>query len=150
LEDDWVECGFLRVDAVFADRAAWVAHGVREVPSLNILPVVFTTFVFTSHTCSFFNCPTLSQSLALVKLRLRSLMPEGPPARLMLGAWLVWSMFHGSVLRICDMFYVSRPAASTALTLVVLLRCRTVAARVNDRGPMSPGLSRLAVIFCVA
>ena len=56
-------------------------------------------------------------------------------------------MFHGSVLRISDMFNISRPAASTALALVALLRCRTVAARVYDRGPMSPGVARLAIVF---
>ena len=68
----------------------------------------------------------------------------------MLGAWLVWSMFHGSVLRVSDMFYISRPAASTAATFIALLRCKTVAARVYDRGPMSPGVARLAVVLAVA
>ena len=49
-----------------------------------------------------------------------------------------------------DMFNLSGPAASTAAAYVALLGCRTVAARVHDRGPMSPGLPRLAVVFCVA
>ena len=64
-----------------------------------------------------------------------------------LGAWLVWSMFHGSVFRIGDMFNISRPAASAALAFVALLRCRTVAAVIYNRGPMSPGVARLAVVF---
>ena len=56
-------------------------------------------------------------------------------------------MFHGSVFRVSDMFNISRPAASTALAFIALLRCRTVAAFINDRGPMSPGVARLAVVF---
>ena len=45
------------------------------------------------------------------------------------------------------MFNVSRPAASTAAAYVALLGRRAVAAFINDRGPMSPGLPRLAVVF---
>ena len=48
------------------------------------------------------------------------------------------------------MLHVSRPAASTALTLVALLRGRAVAAFINNRGPMGPGIAGLAVIFCIA
>ena len=54
------------------------------------------------------------------------------------------------VFRICDMLHVSRPAAPTAAADVALLGCRTVAARVHNRGPMGPGLTRRGVIFRVA
>ena len=62
--------------------------------------------------------------------------------RVLVPPWLVFG--------VCDMFNFSRPAASTALTLVALLRCRTVAARVHNRGPMSPGVAGLAVVLRVA
>ena len=53
----------------------------------------------------------------------------------------------GLVFRVCDMFHVSRPAASTAAALVALLRGWTVAAVINNRGPMGPGVAGLAVVF---
>ena len=61
-----------------------------------------------------------------------------------------WGLAQALVLRICNMFNFWIPAASTAAALVALLRCRTVSAVINDRGPMGPGCSRLRVIFCVA
>ena len=48
------------------------------------------------------------------------------------------------------MFYVSRPAASTAAALVALLRRRTITTRINNRGPMGPGVAGLTVVFAVA
>ena len=48
------------------------------------------------------------------------------------------------------MFHVSRPAASTAAALVALLAGRARAARINDRGPMGPGIAGLTVVFAVA
>ena len=45
------------------------------------------------------------------------------------------------------MFNISRPAASTAAALVALLRGWTITTRVDDRGPMGPGVAGLAVIF---
>ncbi len=45
------------------------------------------------------------------------------------------------------MLHVSRPAATTVTAYVALLGRWAVAARVHDRGPMSPGLPRLAVVF---
>ena len=42
------------------------------------------------------------------------------------------------------------PAASTALTLVALLRGRAVATCVHNRGPMRPGIAGLAVVLRVA
>ena len=54
------------------------------------------------------------------------------------------------VLRVCDMFYVSGPAASTAAAYVALLRGWTVAAFINNRGPMGPGIAGLGVFLAVA
>ena len=48
------------------------------------------------------------------------------------------------------MFHVSRPAASTAAALVALLRGWTITPRVDDRGPMGPGIAGLTVVFAVA
>ena len=48
------------------------------------------------------------------------------------------------------MFNFWIPAASTAAALVALLRCRTVSAVINDRGPMGPGVAGLAVILRIA
>ena len=48
------------------------------------------------------------------------------------------------------MLHVSRPAASTAATLIALLRGRAAPAFINDRGPVSPGVAGLAVILRVA
>ena len=48
------------------------------------------------------------------------------------------------------MFHVSRPAASAAAAYVALLRGRAVATRVDDRGPMGPGVAGLTVVFAVA
>ena len=57
-------------------------------------------------------------------------------------------MFHGSVLRIGNMFNISRPACATGPTLIALaLSWAAVEALVYDRGPMSPGVTRLAVVF---
>ncbi len=42
------------------------------------------------------------------------------------------------------------PAASTALALVALFGRRAVAAFINDRGPMGPGLTGRCVILRVA
>ena len=54
------------------------------------------------------------------------------------------------VFGVCDMFYVSGPAASTAAAFIALSGCRTVAAVINNRGPMSPGVAGLGVVFAVA
>ena len=51
------------------------------------------------------------------------------------------------VLRVCDMFYVSGPAASTAAAYVALLRRRAITTGINNRGPMGPSVAGLAVIF---
>ena len=48
------------------------------------------------------------------------------------------------------MFYFWIPAASTAAALVALLAGRARAARINNRGPMGPGVAGLAVVFAVA
>ena len=49
------------------------------------------------------------------------------------------------------MLHVSGPAGSTGPALVALtLSWAAVEALVYDRGPMSPGLPRLAVVFAVA
>ena len=48
------------------------------------------------------------------------------------------------------MFYISRPAATTAPALVALLRGRAVTTGVDDRGPMGPGIAGLTVVFAVA
>ncbi len=53
------------------------------------------------------------------------------------------------VLRVGDMFNFRIPAASTAATLVALLRGRAVSAVINNRGPMSPGLTGRGVVFCI-
>ena len=53
------------------------------------------------------------------------------------------------VFRVCDMFHVSGPAASTAAALLPCLGGRAVAALINNRGPMGPGLSGLGVILCI-
>ena len=45
------------------------------------------------------------------------------------------------------MLHVSGPAAPAALAFIALLGRWTVAAVINNRGPMSPGVTRLAVIF---
>jgi hypothetical protein len=47
------------------------------------------------------------------------------------------------------MFYISRPAATTVTALIALLRRWAVAAFINDRGPMGPGLTGLGVILCI-
>ena len=54
------------------------------------------------------------------------------------------------MLRVCDMFNISRPAASTAAAYVALLRGRAITARVHDRGPMGPGVAGLTVVFAIA
>ena len=99
-------------------------------------------------------------------------MLEGPPARLMLDAWgacglyplalahasWILSIMVGRVLAppclvfgVCDMLHVSGPAGATGPTLIALaLSWAAVEALVDDRGPMSPGLTRGCVIFCVA
>ena len=56
----------------------------------------------------------------------------------------------GLVFRVCDMFNLWIPAASTAAALVALLRGRTVTTGINDRGPMGPGVAGLTVVFAVA
>ena len=56
----------------------------------------------------------------------------------------------GLVFRVCDMFYISRPAATTAAAHVALLRRWAISARVHDRGPMGPGVAGLTVVFAVA
>ena len=48
------------------------------------------------------------------------------------------------------MFDLSRPAASTAAALVALLRGWTITPRVDDRGPMGPGIAGLTGVFAVA
>ena len=49
------------------------------------------------------------------------------------------------------MLHVSGPAGSTGPAFVALaLSGAAVKALVDDRGPMGPGLPRLAVVFCVA
>ena len=48
------------------------------------------------------------------------------------------------------MFHVSRPAASAAAAYVGLLRGWTITTRVDDRGPMGPGVAGLTVVFAVA
>ena len=53
------------------------------------------------------------------------------------------------VFGVCDMLHVSGPAASTAAALVALFGGWTVAAVINNRGPMSPGLSGRRVILRV-
>ena len=54
------------------------------------------------------------------------------------------------VFGVFDMFNFRVPAASAAATFIALLGCRTVAVLINDRGPMSPGLTRGCVILRVA
>jgi hypothetical protein len=48
------------------------------------------------------------------------------------------------------MFYVSGPAASTVAAFIALSGGWAVAAFINNRGPMGPGIAGLAVIFCIA
>ena len=48
------------------------------------------------------------------------------------------------------MLHVSRPAATTVAALVALLGCRAITTRVDDRGPMGPGVAGLRVVFAVA
>ena len=74
-----------------------------------------------------------------------------------LGALYPWALAHASwsffilMFGVCDMLHVSRPAGSTGPTLIALaLSWAAVEALVYDRGPMSPGLPRLAVVFAVA
>jgi len=46
------------------------------------------------------------------------------------------------------MFNISRPACAAAPALIALaLGWAAVEAFIDDRGPMSPGVARLAVIF---
>ena len=56
----------------------------------------------------------------------------------------------GLVFRVCDMFNLWIPAASTAAAYVALLRGRAVAALINNRGPMGPGVAGLTVVFAIA
>ena len=64
-----------------------------------------------------------------------------------------WAVAHASwiflilVFRVRDMFYISRPAATTAAAFIALLRRRTITTRINNRGPMGPGVAGLAVVF---
>ena len=52
---------------------------------------------------------------------------------------------------VCDMLNLPGPACATGPTLIALaLSWAAVEALVYDRGPMSPGLPRLAVVFAVA
>ena len=68
-----------------------------------------------------------------------------------LGTWGSWSMVLGLVFGVCDMLHLSRPAGATGPAFVALaLSWAAVEALVDDRGPMSPGLSRSCVIFRVA
>ena len=48
------------------------------------------------------------------------------------------------------MLHVSRPAATTVTAFVALLRGWTITTRVDDRGPMGPGIAGLTVVFAVA
>ena len=48
------------------------------------------------------------------------------------------------------MFYVPVPTSAAAAALVALLRGWTVAARINNRGPMGPGVAGFAVVFAIA
>ncbi len=60
-------------------------------------------------------------------------------------------MFHGLVFRVCDMFNFWIPACAAAPALIALtLGWAAVEAFIDDRGPMSPGAARLAVVFAVA
>ena len=59
--------------------------------------------------------------------------------RVLAPPWLVFG--------VCDMLHVSGPAATTVAALVALSGCRTVAAVINNRGPMSPGIAGLGVVF---
>ena len=69
---------------------------------------------------------------------------------LYLGEFLFVIQLTVLMFGVCDMLHLSRPAASTALTLVALSGCRTVAAVINNRGPMSPGVAGLGVVLAVA
>ncbi|SVD26564.1 uncharacterized protein METZ01_LOCUS379418 [marine metagenome] len=69
------------------------------------------------------------------------------PLALAHASW-IWLM--RLVFRVCDMLHVPVPAATTVTALVALSGCRTVTARVYNRGPMSPGLTRGCVILRVA
>ena len=87
-------------------------------------------------------------------------MPEGPPARLMLAAWGLyplalahasWILLMRLVFGVCDMFNFRIPTGSAGSALIALaLSWAAVEALVDDRGPMSPGLTRCGVIFRVA
>jgi hypothetical protein len=48
------------------------------------------------------------------------------------------------------MFNFWIPAASTAAALVALLAGRARATRINNRGPVGPGVAGLTVVFAVA
>ena len=68
-----------------------------------------------------------------------------------LGTWGSWSMVLASVFRVCDMFKFRIPAcAAGAADVALALSWAAVEALVDDRGPMSPGLTRGCVIFRVA
>ena len=55
-----------------------------------------------------------------------------------------------SVFRVCDMLTLSGPAGTTGPAFVALaLSWAAVEALVDDRGPMSPGLTRGCVILRV-
>ena len=47
------------------------------------------------------------------------------------------------------MLHLSGPAASTAAAYVALLGCGTISSGVDDRGPVSPGLTGRRVILCI-
>ena len=70
-----------------------------------------------------------------------------------LEAWSLWLVvsvaLRGSMFRICDMFYVSRPAASTGPAHVALLRSRTVSTWINNCWPVCPGIARSCIILCI-
>ena len=51
---------------------------------------------------------------------------------------------------VCDMLHLSRPAATTAAAFIALSGGRAVTAVINNRGPMSPGVAGLGVVFAVA
>ena len=68
-----------------------------------------------------------------------------------LGTWGSWSMVLASVFRICDMLHVPVPAcAAGAADVALALSWAAVESLVDDRGPMSPGLTRCCVILRVA